>query len=184
MMRSLLRIQVLIGKWTRALASVGFVALLLLAVLTTVDVLMRWFAGATIRGLMDINQLVFIIGVASCLPLVVAEKGNISIRFLGESIHPRVAAWLDVFAAAALLLFVALIGWELVMYVIELFQSGRTTWQLRIQVAPYWTVATVLVLLCIPVQLTAFLIDLLHAITGVAPPQQQAAAPGIEPEAV
>ena len=124
MMRSLLRIQVLIGKWTRALASVGFVALLVLAVLTTVDVLMRWIAGSTIRGLMDINQLVFIIGVASCMPLVVAEKGNISIRFLGERMHQRSATWLDAFGAATLLLFVVLIGWQLVLYVIELFESG------------------------------------------------------------
>jgi hypothetical protein len=63
-----------------------------------------------------------------------------------------------------------------------LFESGRTSWQLRIHVAPYWTVATALVLLCIPVQLTAFLIDLLRAASGVAPPQMQEAPPGIELE--
>ena len=170
-MQQLLRLQALIGRWTRAIATIGFVGLLLVALLTTVDVLLRWAAKMPIRGLMDINQLVFIIGVASCMPLVVAEKGNISIRFVGEKIGPRTAAWLDAFASAALLAFVAMIGWQLVVHTMEVMASKRTTWHLRIQVAPYWTIATALVLMCIPVQLVAFLIDLLHAVTGVALPE-------------
>ena len=43
---------------------------------------------------------------------------------------------------------------------------GRTTWHLRLPVTPAWTVATAVVLLCIPAQAIAFAADLARAFRG------------------
>lgn len=163
------RLEGTIIRATRAIAVVGFVALLAVALGTMLDVLLRWVANAPIKGLNDINGLAVAIVIASCLPLVVAQRQNISIRFLGEAAGPGVARWLDALGSGALLAFVVLIGWQLTMHTMGLAESGRTTWHLRIPVTPYWSVATGVVLLCVPAQAIAFAADVVRAITGAPP---------------
>jgi TRAP-type C4-dicarboxylate transport system permease small subunit len=165
-MRLVFRLEERISRWTRAIAVAGFVGLLAVAVMTMVDVLLRWTANAPIKGLNDINGLVVAIVIASCLPLVVAERQNISIRFLGDALGAGAARWLEALGSGALLAFVALVGWQLVLYTAGLAESGRTTWHLRIPVTPYWSVAAGVVLLCIPAQAIAFVADVVRAATG------------------
>jgi len=163
------RLEQRIGRWTRAIAMVGFLGLLGVALATTVDVLLRWIANAPIKGLNDINGLVVAIVIASCLPLVIAERQNISIRFLGNALGTAQSRWLEALGSAALLVFVALVGWQLVLHTAGMAESGRTTWHLRIPVTPYWSVATAVVLLCIPAQAIAFVADVVRAATGAPP---------------
>ena len=164
--RRVFRLEERIGRWTRAIAVAGFVCLLLVALGTTVDVLLRWIANAPIKGLNDINGLVVAIVIASCLPLVIAERQNISIRFLGDALGAKPSRWLQALGSAALLAFVALVGWQLVLHTLGMAESGRTTWHLRIPVTPWWSIATAIVLLCIPAQAIAFAADVARAIEG------------------
>ena len=173
------RLESRIIRGTRALAIVGFVALLLVALTTMVDVALRWLASSPIKGLNDINGLAIAIVIASCLPLVVAQRQNISIRFLGEAIGPAAARWLDAFGSAALLAFVTLAAWQLALHTAGMGESGRTTWHLRIPVTPYWTAATLLVALCVPAQAIAFIADVVRAITG-APPRAEERAEDVD----
>jgi TRAP-type C4-dicarboxylate transport system permease small subunit len=136
------------------------------AALVTLDVLLRWIASAPIKGLNDINGLVIAIVIASCLPLVIAQRQNISIRFLGEALGAGATRWLEALGSAALLFFVALVGWQLVLYTAGLAEDGRTTWHLRLPLTPWWSVATAIVLLCIPAQAVAFAADLARALQG------------------
>ena len=162
-------IEARISGWSNVFAMVGVVALLVVAGSTLLDVLLRWIANSPVKGLNDINALAIPVVIAACFPLVVAKRHNISIRLLGEAISPSVCRWLDVFGAALLLVFVALVGWQLVVYTLDLARSNRTTWQLLIPVTPTWTVATTIVLLCIPIQLAAFATDLARALGGISP---------------
>ena len=177
------RLESRIVRGTRVLAIVGFAGLLLVSLTTMVDVALRWVANAPVKGLNDINGLAVAIVIASCLPLVVAQRQNISIRFLGEAAGPAAARWLDAFGSAALLVFVAFIAWQLALYTAGMAESGRTTWHLRIPVAPYWWVATLLVALCIPAQAIAFVADVVRAITGAPPREKESAedANGADP---
>ena len=158
------RLESRITRWTRAIAVVGFVALLVVSLTTMLDVLLRWVANAPIKGLHDINGLAIAIVIASCFPLVVAERRNISIRFLGEALGVRASRWLEALGSGMLLAFVAAIGWQLALYTAGLAEAGRTTWHLRIPVTPYWAVAAGVVLLCIPAQAIAFVADLTRAL--------------------
>jgi hypothetical protein len=118
------RLENRIIRATRAIAIVGFVGLLVVALLTMLDVALRWVANAPIKGLNDISGLAIAIVIASCLPLVVAQRQNISIRFLGDALGPSAARWLDAFGSGALLAFVALIGWQLAMHTAGMAESG------------------------------------------------------------
>ncbi len=160
------RLEAWIGRWTRAIAVAGFLGLLAVAALVTLDVLLRWIANAPIKGLNDVNGLVVAIVIASCLPLVIAQRQNISIRFLGDALGAGAARWLEALGSAALLVFVILVGWQLALYTAGLAEAGRTTWHLRLPLAPWWSVATAIVLLCIPAQAIAFVADLARAARG------------------
>lgn len=162
-------IEARIAVWSRNIALLGVLALLVVSGSTLLDVLLRWVANSPITGLNDINGLAVPVVVAACFPLVVAMRHNISIRLLGEAIGPATTRWLDVFGAALLLVFVILVGWQLVLYTLELYRSNRTTWQLLVPVTPTWAVATAIVLLCVPIQLAAFATDLARALSGASP---------------
>lgn len=168
-MDAISRLEAWITRSARVLASIGFLGLLLICMAVTVDILLRKFANAPIRGLGDFQELIGVVAVASCFPLVCAERGCISFRFLGTSLGERAALWFDAFGSALLLLFVALIGWQLTIYTGDLLQSGRTTSHLNMPVAPCWILATALTLLCIPVQLAALVQDVVRAVSNTAP---------------
>lgn len=169
----LTRLEDRIARWFLAVALVGVVALLVVAVTTLLDVLLRWIANAPIKGLNDINGLAVPIVIAACFPLVIAKRQNISIRLLGEAAGPGLTRWLDAFGSALLLAFVVLVGWQLVLHTAELARSARTTWQLLIPVTPSWAVATAVVLLCIPAQAVAFAADLMRAVSGAPRPPER-----------
>ena len=160
------RVEATIAGWSRNIAVVGVLALLVIAALTLADVLLRWIANAPIRGLNDILMVSAPVVIAACFPLVIARRENIAIRMLGGAVGVRAGLWLDVFGSLALLAFVTLVGWQLIVYTVELGRASRTTWQLLIPVAPFWTIATSLVLLCIPAQAAALASDIARAVAG------------------
>ena len=69
---------------TRALSVVGLTALMSLAVMTIADGLMRWIANRPIEGVRDLGGLAIALAIACCLPVVMIEKGNITIRLAGN----------------------------------------------------------------------------------------------------
>ena len=146
----------------------GFVGLMVVSLSTSLDVLLRWLANAPIKGLFDIVSLAIAVVIATSFPVVIAQRQNITIRFLGDAIGPRTALWFDVFGSGALLVFITLLGWQLAVYAGELWESGRTTWQLRIPVWPYWSIAAAIALLCIPIQAVALLADIMRAMIGAS----------------
>ncbi len=169
-MSFILNIERVVASWTRYIALAGLVGLLIVSMSTTLDVLLRWLANAPIKGLSDINSLAVAIVLATCFPIVLAQRQNLTIRFLGESLGTRAAGWLDAFGSVAVLGFIALLSWEVIVYAGELQASGRTTWQLRIPVAPYWWVAAAVISSCVPVQLVVLTADVVRAVKGLPPP--------------
>ncbi len=140
------------GWGTRWLALVGLVGLVAVALVTIADVLLRWLFNSPVDGVSEISRLVVAIAIASFFPMALAERHHISIEFLGAWLGPRAQLWLDTLAHVVTSFFFLVLGWQFILYTLEIGESGETTWLLGWRVAPWWTVTTVFMLICIPVQ--------------------------------
>jgi len=138
---------------TRWLALVGLVGLVAVALVTVTDVLLRWLFNMPVDGVGEVSRLVVAVSIASFFPLALAERHNIAIQFLGAALGPRARLWLDMIADVVTSFFFLVLGWQFVLYTLEISESGETTWILGWSVTPWWVVTTVFMLICIPVQL-------------------------------
>ena len=148
---------------SQAMALVGFFGLLVLAVMTTLDVLSRWLFAAPIYGVNDVSAIVMAMVIAACLPANLAARQNITVEFLGNMLRPRAKAALDGFGGVVTLAFVAVMAWRFIPYTMEVTASGQTTWVLKLPVAPGWWFATAFLLLSVPVQLVVVGFDFARA---------------------
>ncbi|MBI1200970.1 MAG: TRAP transporter small permease subunit [Rhodopseudomonas sp.] len=148
---------------TQGMALVGFFGLLILAVMTTLDVLSRWLFSAPIYGVNDVSAIVMAVVIAACLPANLAARQNITVDFLGNLLGWRAKAFFDGLGGLVTLLFIGLVAWQFVPYTIEVTRSGQTTWVLKLPIAPGWWIATAFLLMSVPVQLTVAVFDLSRA---------------------
>jgi TRAP-type C4-dicarboxylate transport system permease small subunit len=147
------------GKWemrcrvvSNLLATLGVVGLVLAALMTIADVLLRWLFSAPIDGLNEITRLMFAVISASFFPAALMERHHISIRFVGGWLGRRAERALDALAGLVTFGVFCLIGWQFVRYTEEMYASGETTWTLGWTVGPWWSVTTLFLIVCIPVQ--------------------------------
>jgi TRAP-type transport system small permease protein len=131
---------------TRGLSILGLVALMGLATMTLVDGLMRWIANQPIEGVRDLSGLAIAMAIACCLPIVMVERGNITIR-LAALISDRLSRFLDAVAALLVLVVLAVLAWQIFLYAMKMMSARETTFVLQIPVAPFWF-ATDVVLWC------------------------------------
>jgi TRAP-type C4-dicarboxylate transport system permease small subunit len=155
----------------RTLALVAFCGLLLLALMTSLDVLSRWLLNVPLPGVNDISAIMLAVIIAACLPANLAQRQNITVEFLGNALGGRGKAALNAFGSLATLVFISLMAWRFVLYAQEITASGQTTWVLRLPVAPAWWLATGFMLLSIPAQLMVLVFDLKSAFGDGTPPQ-------------
>ena len=109
----------------------------------------------------DLYKLVIAVVVGSFFPVALIERHHISITFLGDAFGDRVNKLLTNFANIMLLGFLILMCWQFTNYVLEVADTGETTWILQWSVAPWWAVATVCIYLCLPVQLLVTIRDMI-----------------------
>ena len=136
---------------TRALSVVGLSALMSLAAMTIADGLMRSAANQPIEGVRDLGGLAIALAIACCLPVVMIEKGNITIRLL-EAASPRLSRILDVFAAALVLCVMAALTWQIWLHAAKMLRAHETTFVLQIPVAPFWFGVSVILACAVLVQ--------------------------------
>ena len=145
------------GSRTRWIALSGLVGLVAVALVTIGDVLLRWLFNMPIDGVSEISRLVVAVAIASFFPMALADRHHISIEFLGSALGPRARLWLDTFAHLVTSLFFLVLGWQFILYTIEIGEAGEATWLLGWKAAPWWVVVTLFMLICIPVQTSIFL---------------------------
>ncbi len=122
---------------TRALSVVGLAALMGLATMTLVDGLMRWLANRSIEGVRDIGGLAIAVAIACCLPVVMMERGNITIR-LGAQVGKTFSRVLDALAAVLVCAVLAATAWQFWLYAAKMAHAHETTFVLLIPIAPFW----------------------------------------------
>jgi len=122
---------------TRALSVVGLAALMGLAAMTLLDGLLRWLASRPIEGVRDIGGLAIAVAIACCLPVVLVERGNITIR-LGAMVGPAFSRALDALAALLVCAVLAAMAWQFWLYAAKMARAHETTFVLQIPIAPFW----------------------------------------------
>ncbi len=142
---------------TRGIALIGLALLLLIALATVLDVLLRWLFNSPIVGLSDTYSLFMALILASCFPLCIYKRGNVTIRFIGNALGPRVRNILDAFGNLVTLIIFSLMAWQFWLYTDQIALDGETTWVLSWPVSPWWRVVTILIIICAPVTLVTFI---------------------------
>ena len=142
---------------TRGIALIGLALLLVLASATVLDVLMRWLFNSPIVQLSDTYSLFMAMILASCFPLCIYNRGNVTIRFLGNILGSRVKNILDAFGNLVTLIIFALMAWQFWLYTDQLILDGESTWVLNLPVSPWWRVVTILIIICTPVTFVTFI---------------------------
>ena len=154
------------GWGTRWLALVGLVGLVAVALVIIIDVLLRWLFSSPVDGVSEIARLVAAVAIASFFPMALVDRHNISIEFLGAAMGPRARLWLNTFADVVTSLFFLVLGWQFIEFTMEMSERGETTWILGWSKTPWWTVTTVFMLICIPIQLMVLVQQYRSAIRG------------------
>lgn len=145
---------------THWLALIGFAGLFVLALMTTVDVLMRWLFSAPLHGVNDVSAVVMGVVIASCIPANLAQRRNISVEILGAIAGPKATRALSAFSSLVVLVFISLMAWQFVPFTRGVYQSGRETWVLAWPVWPWWSVSTLLLIFAAIVQVANLIRDL------------------------
>lgn len=151
--KAIARAAAFTSKAARAIAAFGIAGLICVAVMAITDGVLRAFFNAPIDGMGEVSRLVILVSLASFFPLALAERHDITIRFLGNFLGGPMRAGMEAFGAALTLAFFALLVWRIGYQALDTQSSGETTWMLRWPVAPWWALATVILVLCLPVQM-------------------------------
>ncbi len=154
---------------TRWIAFLGFFGLLIAAAITVTDALMRGLFSAPLYDWADLSQLVYAIVIVCCFPAGLLQGHNITIRFLGSALGTRATNWLEVFGALLTLIFFVFVAWQFVVMTVELRQSNDTTMTVKYITWPWWTMATLIIIVCVPIQAVVLYGQLHRAVTGSGP---------------
>lgn len=123
----------------RGLARAAVLGLLVLAVGTTIDVVMRYAFARPIPGFGDVTALGGAVLLAACMPWVVASRSNIVIDLLGRAAGRRTRRRLDAFGEVLAFVFFAVLAWQYVGFALDMYRSGERMAILRWPVWPWWT---------------------------------------------
>jgi TRAP-type C4-dicarboxylate transport system permease small subunit len=137
---------------TRSAAFIGLACLLVLSFAILGDAISRSIASAPIFGLSDLVELTAPIIVASCFPIALMNRQNITIRFLGRALPARVGQGVEFFGQLVVMIVLIGIVYELGRYTGGLMKYSQHTWLLRIPIWPSWILATGLMAVCVPIQ--------------------------------
>lgn len=128
----------------RVLATIGLGTLLCFAVMTIADGMLRFFFASPLDVVRDAGGLVAAFAVATCIPVAIIERSNISIRFLSELFGPRVSRIADFAAGLLVEVILLLVTWQFVLFAEQAHETGTATWMLRIPTAPVWAAVAVI----------------------------------------
>ncbi len=119
--------------------------LLVISIVTMVDVLLRWLFSSPIPGFYDFAGMATAVACAACFPALIAQRGNITIRFVGKVLGRGAARVLDAFGALVTMAFFGAMAWEYVYFSLDMETSGERLPILQWLVWPWWTVVSLMI---------------------------------------
>ena len=130
--------------FTRLAGIVSMAGLFLIALLTVVDVGLRWAFNAPIEGQADIAEALLPIIIAATFVSTAWGRPHVGIRFAGAVLGRATRRVLDVLSDLSIAVFLALIVAQFWRYAGEIANENRQTWVLEIPLYPFWYATAVL----------------------------------------
>lgn len=147
-------------------AFLGVLAMLGLVFATIADVLMRWLFSRPIIGLNEIVGMGMGVAVAASFPAGAMQRVNLTIELLQNMLPRRAIGWLKVIAHVLLLLFYALMAWQIWVYAGRLLARSAETVFLKLPTAPFiYAIATFFIVTALA-QVIVVLLSVRSALAG------------------
>lgn len=112
---------------SRAAATAGGLGILFIAVMVTLDVLLRKFFNVTLGGATEIAGYVFAVATAISLPFVLLDRAHIRIDVVYTHLSGRTKALLDLLAMVLVLYFVGWLTSSVFALLRKSWESGTTS---------------------------------------------------------
>ena len=141
---------------TRRVAFLGVALMLLIALGTLADVLMRWLFNHPITGFDEVVEMGMAVAVSATFPACAAIKGNLTIDILAERLGGRLAARLECFGSFVLLVLYVLLAWQVAVFAHDLHDQGAATIYLGWSTAPFIAAVAAFLALAAMAQFVAF----------------------------
>ena len=149
--------RTIVTQACKVLAALGLGMLLVVAFFTMFDGTLRFAINRPIDLVREIGDLVSAIAVACCLPIALLHHSNITLRALGGISSPRLLRAVEVFADLVVLLVMAGIAWQFLVFAQKTQAAGDVTWMMNLPKAPFWYVVSALLAFGALTQLVATL---------------------------
>jgi TRAP-type transport system small permease protein len=156
----------LLERWLGYMAAASLFSMM---VLTFIDVFSRKFLGASVRGTVELIELLMFGVIFVGLPLASLKGEHVFFDLLDHFLPQRLRRWQAVLSNAICALLLGSAAWLVYQRALRTVAMGDTTAQLYIDVAPFHFLAAALLLL------TA----LMHVYLMFVPPRPHA-LPGLE----
>ena len=158
-MISILRLHQYISKAAVVINWVAAAAILLMMLVTTGDVVFRFFRFS-IPGAYETVGFLGALAVAFALPYTAAEKGHIAVDFLVQRFSRPVRIVINVINSILALFLFSIIAWQSLRYGASLKATGSVSLTLEMPIYPFaYGVAAGCILLC-PVLIMELLLQL------------------------
>jgi TRAP-type C4-dicarboxylate transport system permease small subunit len=120
--------------WTAALAMVGSLLVIAVALIVVTSVVRRWLTDDVIFGTVEIVEIATALAVFSFLPLCQARRGNVVVDTFTARLKPRALDRIDAFWDLVYAGVAALIAWQLLQGARDTIVSQTTSMMLGLPV--------------------------------------------------
>lgn len=113
------------------------IAMLVIMVVTSVDVLMRRFLNKPITGSLEISTSLLIVVIFCCVAWVMTKKGHVIVDIFSDRYPKRVREVITSIALFLSMITVGLICWGSINFGLQQYRIGEVTVLLGIPVSPF-----------------------------------------------
>jgi tripartite ATP-independent transporter DctM subunit len=169
---------------SQRVAVVGVITMLLIAILTVADILLRWLFSASVPGFNEILEIGIAVAVASTFPAGAANRVNLTIDLLAPYYGPKTTVWLKAIGALALLIFYIFLSWRIGDDAASLAERNAVTIMLEMPLAPFIWVISGLLAACGIVQFIIYFESVRNAVLGIDDANPIAVEPSLNIQSV
>lgn len=126
-----------VSRISRGANSAGAGVLVVMMLLITMDVLLRYFLNRPVKGSFELVEFMMAIVVCLGMAYTGVQKGHVAVEIVVSRFSPRAQALVDSFTYLVSTILFSLISWKSVVHAKVLMGSGLTSSILYVPVYPF-----------------------------------------------